>query len=115
MASRLVIIENTKNNNKRLVALYTDHESNVHKKIYFGLKNSNGTYYDIKDDIKKENYIKRHRANENWNDPYTAGWLSRYVLWSEYSKVKLIKLLKTKLKSHGIKHITLNFKKYLFL
>ena len=35
------------------------------------------------DKIKKENYIKRHQANENWNNPKSAGALSRWVLWNK--------------------------------
>lgn len=29
----------------------------------------------------RENYIKRHRVNENFDDPTTAGSLSRHLLW----------------------------------
>ena len=34
-------------------------------------------------DVKKKAYIARHKVNENWNDPYTAGTLSRYILWNK--------------------------------
>ena len=34
-------------------------------------------------DVKKKAYIARHRVNENWNDPYSAGTLSRYILWNK--------------------------------
>ena len=41
------------------------------------------TDYTInKDDAKKKAYIARHKVNENWNDPYKAGTLSRYILWN---------------------------------
>jgi len=36
-----------------------------------------------KSEQKKANYIKRHKARENWNDPKTAGALSRFVLWNK--------------------------------
>jgi hypothetical protein len=32
---------------------------------------------------QKERYLARHKANENWNDPTSAGALSRYVLWNK--------------------------------
>jgi hypothetical protein len=32
--------------------------------------------------IKRESYLARHKANENWNDPTTAGSLSRWILWN---------------------------------
>ncbi len=34
-------------------------------------------------DGDRMNYIARHRVNENWDDPMTAGALSRYILWGE--------------------------------
>jgi len=32
---------------------------------------------------RKNLYLNRHRANEEWNDPTTAGSLSRYILWNK--------------------------------
>ena len=49
--------------------------------VHFGQKGGS-TYIDHKDDQKKENYLKRHRVNENWKDPTTAGALSRWILWN---------------------------------
>lgn len=34
-------------------------------------------------DKKKSAYLARHKVNENWNDPTTAGSLSRWVLWNK--------------------------------
>jgi hypothetical protein len=31
---------------------------------------------------RKMNYLQRHENNENWNDPMTAGSLSRFILWN---------------------------------
>ena len=36
-----------------------------------------------KDEQRKQNYIKRHRKNENWSDIMSAGFLARHVLWEE--------------------------------
>ncbi len=35
-----------------------------------------------KDEKRKELYLKRHKKNEDWNDPMTAGALSRWILWN---------------------------------
>lgn len=44
---------------------------------------------------KRQSYIARHEVHEDWTNPYTAGTLSRYILWeypdlhqaiSEYKK-----------------------------
>ena len=52
------------------------------KTTHFGLKNSS-TYLDHKDDKNKDAYLARHKVNENWNDPTSAGALSRYILWNK--------------------------------
>ena len=52
------------------------------KRVKFGAEGSK-TFLDHKDDKKKENYLARHKVRENWNDPYTAGALSRWILWNK--------------------------------
>lgn len=57
--------------------------SNKEKKfVHFGSKGSS-TYIDHNDEKKKDAYIARHKVNENWNDPTTAGSLARYILWNK--------------------------------
>lgn len=34
------------------------------------------------DPERKERYIRRHRARENWDNFLTAGSLSRFLLWN---------------------------------
>lgn len=38
-----------------------------------------------KDEERKKRYLARHRANENWDDPYSAGSLSKNILWNQTS------------------------------
>ena len=40
-------------------------------------------YTKHRDPVRKRRYIARHRVNENWDDPLTAGALSRYILWNK--------------------------------
>jgi hypothetical protein len=35
-----------------------------------------------KDPERQAMYIKRHQGKENWSDPKTAGFWSRWLLWS---------------------------------
>jgi hypothetical protein len=35
------------------------------------------------DPKRKQAYLRRHRKNENWNDPRSAGALSRFILWNK--------------------------------
>ena len=55
-----------------------------HKVVHFGSKGSS-TYLDNKDEKTKQNYLKRHSVNENWQDPTSAGALSRWLLWNKES------------------------------
>jgi hypothetical protein len=51
-------------------------------KVYFGAKG----YEDFtmhKDEKRKMAYVKRHERHENWNDPDTAGFWSRWYLWNK--------------------------------
>jgi hypothetical protein len=32
---------------------------------------------------KKDAYIARHKVNENWNEPTSAGALARFILWNK--------------------------------
>ena len=36
-----------------------------------------------KDEERKKLYLARHEKNENWNNPTTAGALSRWILWNK--------------------------------
>lgn len=40
--------------------------------------------YTIHNDSKRKAlYIGRHKKRENWNDMYSAGALSRWILWNK--------------------------------
>jgi hypothetical protein len=73
----------TKSNrkDKRFLATFKDGT-----KIHFGLKNGS-TYIDNKDKTKRENYIKRHQVRENFNNPKTAGSLSKNILWGDSTSI----------------------------
>jgi hypothetical protein len=48
-------------------------------------------YTDHKDEQRKIRYLNRHRKRENWDDPYSAGALSRWILWNEPTIEKSLK------------------------
>jgi hypothetical protein len=103
-----VDIDDAKTRAKRLRAVLTYKDGKT-KTINFGQRNSKGTYFDGATEEKRSAYLKRHSKNEDWADPTTAGFMSRWVLWSEREKASIIKLLKSKT---GASVVTLNFKKY---
>lgn len=109
MINLIKITESTRKD-KRATAIifYSDGKK---KTIHFGDKNAKGkTYYDVKDDEKKENYIKRHKVNENWKD-LNPGFLSRYVLWGERTQKGIKEDIKKNL-PYKIKKIEIDLPKY---
>lgn len=57
------------------------------KRVHFGYAGSK-TFLDHKDDKKKDAYIARHKVNENWNDPLSAGSLSFHLLWGKTTNLR---------------------------
>ena len=55
------------------------------KTIHFGSGKPTGTgaYPDHKNDKTKQNWEARHKVRENWNDPMTAGFWSKHILWNK--------------------------------
>jgi len=44
-----------------------------------------------KDPERKERYIDRHSKNEHWNNPLTAGFYSRWILWNKQTITESIR------------------------
>lgn len=74
----LIYLGLSKNKDKKYTAIFR----NPTKTIHFGAKGYDD-YTTHKDDKRKQAYIKRHQTRENWNDPLTAGTMSRYILWNK--------------------------------
>lgn len=57
------------------------------KVIHFGQRNPvNGTYIDHHNKRLRAAYIARH-SGEDWGNPYTAGTLSRFILWGDSTDI----------------------------
>lgn len=77
-----VEIKPSTNNNKKYMAIFFDDNNKRIKTTHFGAKGmSDFTIH--KDKERKERYLKRHQKRENWNDPKTAGALSKWILWNK--------------------------------
>jgi len=73
---------------KKLTAVFQG--ENKKKTIHFGAEGMSDFTIN-KDKARKERYLKRHKKRENWEDPMTAGSLSRYILWNKTSLKESIK------------------------
>jgi hypothetical protein len=50
--------------------------------IYFGAAGAED-YTTHRDPARRASYIARHRPREDWGDPTTPGFWSRWLLWEE--------------------------------
>ena len=78
---KFISLEKSNKPNKKLVITFTEPDLTIH----FGSKNSS-TFLDHHDKLKRSNYLKRHKVNENWNQ-VNAGSLSRYLLWGSSTDI----------------------------
>jgi hypothetical protein len=67
---------------KKYRAVFTDG-----KKIDFGSRGMDD-YTKTQDKEQRARYLTRHRENESWNNPKTAGALSRWILWGESTSLQ---------------------------
>ena len=74
-----VVIKRSTKPNKKLMAVFTKDDKRK-KTVHFGQAGA-PDYTITKDKEQRKRYLDRHRARENWNDPQTAGSLSRWILW----------------------------------
>jgi len=78
----LLSIKRDTDRKHKLVATFKNKETGRTKSTHFGAAG----YTDFtksKDEERKKLYLNRHKKNENWSDPTSAGALSRYILWNK--------------------------------
>ena len=76
---KFISLKKSNKPNKKLVTTFSEPDLTIH----FGGKNSS-TFLDHHDKLKRSNYLKRHKVNEDWNQ-INAGSLSAYILWGDSS------------------------------
>ena len=70
------------------------------RKIEFGAAGMSD-FTKHKDEARKQRYIDRHKANENWDDPETAGYWALNVLWNKTTIGESFNWVKQDLKKRG--------------
>lgn len=78
---KLLHIKQSTKPDKKMMATFQG-ETGRTKTIHFGARGMSD-YTLSKDDARKELYLSRHRAREDWNKPDSAGALSRWILWNK--------------------------------
>lgn len=82
MPYKLLSIKKSTRKDKKLMAVFENLDNKQTKTIHFGA-NGMSDYIKHKDGERKKLYLLRHKTNEDWNNPMTAGALSRWILWNK--------------------------------
>ena len=70
------------NSTKKYTVLIIDEITGRKRTISFGARG----YEDFtihRDQERRQRYIDRHQAREDWNNPFTAGFWSAHLLWKK--------------------------------
>jgi len=92
-----VTIKPSTRSEKKYMATFYDKDNNKIRTTHFGAYGMSD-FTKHRDPERKQRYIKRHKKRENWNDPMSAGALSRYILWGEPTLRESIKKYKKRFK-----------------
>ena len=79
-----VVIKKSDKSEKKLMAVFTMSNGRT-KTTHFGAAGMDD-YTKTRDKAQRARYISRHRRNENWTVPDTAGSLSRWILWHKETR-----------------------------
>ena len=80
----LITIKKSDKHGKKMMAVFEDCNTERRKTVHFGALGYDD-YTHHKDPERKKRYLDRHKSRENWNNPVTAGSLSRWILWNKPS------------------------------
>ena len=77
-----MLIEKSNRRDKRYMATFANG-----RVVHFGMAGAEN-YTDHGDKEKRELYLKRHKAREDWQNPFSAGSLSRYLTWGDSTSLE---------------------------
>ena len=78
-----VVFKKSTNPEKKYMAIFYENGKKI-KTTHFGAAGMSD-YTKHKDPARKQRYMNRHRATEDWSKPMSAGALSRFILWNKPS------------------------------
>lgn len=94
MATKIYLYESDKPTKKYYIE-FTNPKTGRVKKTYFGATGYED-YTMHKDDERKDRYLSRHKANEDYTNIYSPGALSKFLLWNKKTLPASIKDTNTK-------------------
>jgi len=78
----LISIKKDTDGKHKMVATFKNKSTGRTKTTHFGAVGYDD-FTKTKNEEQKARYLKRHKNNENWSDPTSAGALSKYILWNK--------------------------------
>lgn len=82
---KLLSVKKSPVKGKKLQATFKNRKTGRIKRTSFGATGYSD-YTKHKDKDRKARYLARHKRRENWNNPVSAGALSRWILWNKTSR-----------------------------
>lgn len=94
----VVKLTKLKSGEKKFQAVFFDKTGKKLKTVKFGSRPYEN-YTIHKDKERMQRYVDRHKKREDWTHTgkYSAGWWSRWLLWSKPSFADALKLTEQKL------------------
>ena len=81
-----VVFSTAKQKGKKMQAVFFEKgkDGKMKKKKTVAFGSAGMSDYTInKDKERRKRYLDRHRKRENWNNPMSAGALSKFILWGD--------------------------------
>ena len=92
-----IVIKQSHLPDKKYMAIIDDK-----KTIHFGQAGASDMTLHKNED-RKNRYILRHQKNEDWNNPLTAGFYSRWITWNKPTLTESVKDTNNRFKNIHIK------------
>lgn len=98
MEYKFIKLVKLKDDKKKYKAVFKNLKTGKEKNVKFGASGYSHYTEGHLDEKRRLNYELRHKKNENWNNPLTAGYWSYFYLWKfktfEKAKNYILKDLK---------------------
>lgn len=85
---------------KKYMAIFQNRKTGRDKAVHFGAAGMSD-YTKHKDDNRKKLYDIRHIAREDWSNPLTSGYWSKWLLWNRPTIKESFEWIKKDLKRKG--------------
>ena len=92
-----IFIKPSNKPDKKFMAIIDDK-----KTVHFGQKTASDLT-SHRDEERKKRYIDRHKKNEQWNNPLTPGFWSRWITWEKPTLKEAVRNINQRFKNIHVK------------